>query len=176
MQHGLIQAYASVFNDSDAAEILKSQALGEQEPTVGGYAEYTINLHQAYRAKVETCVQSYLKSYEIDFNYCYKCSRLANITDVIHRHSDSVVNLEPKHDIRDFIVISYLTQFDAGEIIFPQHGLIFKPELGDTLIFPTGPFFQHLVNTTMGERIIMRSEYYQNLDSFGSKVDRTIWK
>lgn len=176
MQSTLIRSFPSVFTEQEADAILKTESLSEPEPTIGGYEEYTIELNQDFRKRIDACVNSYLKSLEINFSYTYKCSRLANITDIITRHSDSVVRLEPKHHIRDFIVISYMTNFKAGEIVFPQHGVILKPELGDTLIFPAGPFFQHLVNSAIGNRVILRSEYFQNLDFLGDKVDRKLWR
>jgi hypothetical protein len=154
---GLILTFSPVFTHKETQEILSAEPHGKPEPTIGGYEEYTVDLYPGYIKKISSCVNEYLKCYEIKNNYTYKCSRVAEISKSVPRHFDSVT--QSNNRVRDFVVVTYLTSFDMGEIVFPQHGVIFKPELGDTIIFPTGPFHQHLVNPAIGKRIIMRSEF-----------------
>ncbi len=161
--NSVISLLSSRLTPEETEKILNLIPDGPAEPTVGDYEEYTVILPEDIKKKIELAVWHYRVNIGImKIKYDYKCSRIANITSAIPRHSDSTIQSENK--IRDFVVVTYLTKFEMGEILFPQHSIFIKPEQGDIIIFPTGPFHQHLVNPAIGRRIIMRSEFIRSED------------
>lgn len=169
-----IRVYPNLLTQSESDEIAKSKPIAGVDSSIGGYDEYSINANSIL-PKIQSAVNSYLDALQITNLYHYRCSRIAHIGGPIERHHDIEVKLMPKHRVSNFVVVTYLTDFEMGEIIFPQHGFIHKPSKGDTIIFPTGPFFQHLVNPAIGPRIIMRTEYILNVKVFEPNINQDLW-
>ena len=148
----------SVLTSNDCENILNSEYYGEEE-IFGEYGEMSVDVSQEIKDKIQSAVGNHLESLKIFHRYDLDCTKIAHIKSVIPAHCDPVHDEAGHKYTRHFVCVVYLTEFDMGEIIFPQHKVVIKPNRGDIVIFPTGPFYQHQVNISFGERWILRANF-----------------
>lgn len=147
-----------VLSKDECLAILNSEHYGEEE-IFGEYSELTVDVSPESEDKIISAVYGHLESLKIHHRYDLDCTKIAHIKSVIPAHCDPVHDEVNHNYTRHFVCVVYLTEFEMGEIIFPQHKKIIKPNQGDLVIFPTGPFYQHQVNISMGERWILRPNF-----------------
>lgn len=160
-----IQLIEKVLTAEECETILKSEHYGNVE-NYSDYDEMSVDVSDATRNKIVDAVNKHLVKMkilpsEVGDTYELDCIRIAHIENIISTHYDPPSQHENWEHIytRHFVCVIYLTQFEMGELIFPQHGRIIKPNLGDMVIFPTGPFYKHQVNISEGDRWILRPNF-----------------
>lgn len=165
-----IQLIERVLTPEECKEILDSEHYGNVE-NYSDYDEMSVDISDSIKSKIVDTVNKHLHKMkvlpsEVGDRYELDCVRIARIETIISTHYDPChmhINWEHVY-ARHFVCVLYLTQFEMGELIFPQHGEIIKPNQGDMVVFPTGPFYKHQVNVSEGERWILRPNF--NLVSY----------
>lgn len=114
----------------------------------------------------EMCLNQYLANHNLD------PSRYNLMTSEIPVRRWTGPGMGPHCDNYDgdsdlaFSMISYLnSDYEGGEIEFPNHGISIKPEEGSLLIFPSKEPYLHKVND-----VISGDRYTSHLSVYNSKV------
>lgn len=67
-------------------------------------------------------------------------------------HQDTIN--QPCGKFRSLSICIYLSDFEGGELTFPQHNLTIKPGKGDVIVFPSGEHYKHIA-----EKVIKGVKY-----------------
>jgi hypothetical protein len=152
----------SLLSAPECITILKSEQYGQSEVLLGDNIEMNVDVGSDILKRIEVEVNKNLSELRIQEYYVPDCTKIVHVQSPIPLHSDPVVMHDKDGNhvyTRHFVCVLYLTEFEMGEIMFPQHGKVIKPNRGDLVLFPTGPFYLHQVNVPLGERWILRVNF-----------------
>lgn len=154
----LIWHIKKFWSDYEINDILSLRSDHIMDVSFGGSStNYLVVLNEYHINKISGLVNSWLKSNRINIEYKYLESGISVWTGPAAEHFDREVTDSGR--IVQFNCLSYLTQFEMGELVFPSLSKVLELDKGDVALFPTGPFFPHLVNIAIGDRYALGSNF-----------------
>lgn len=123
-------------------------------------------IKNSFEMAFRMCLDTYLKSHQLDPSlYDLRMSQIPIRQWVGPGMGPHCDNYDGDTDLA-FSMISYLnSDYEGGEIEFPNHGISIKPEEGSLLIFPSKEPYLHKVND-----VISGDRYTSHLSVYNSKV------